>query len=139
MGGYKKPRGHSKTHIIRGPINQINYENAPKSPLIQNKNKIIITNKELMNITKIDKDIFINEEKFRNYKKDINGKIIDINNIEPEKAYPLLLKKQTFDYIALPEFKHNYYDNYSYTFPSYNTKNNQEKEKNSEVASQETS
>ena len=69
------------------------------------------------------------------YEKTI--KIIDINNIEPEKAYPLLLKKQTFDYIALPEFKHNYYDNYSYTFPSYNTKNNQEKEKNSEVASQE--
>ena len=69
------------------------------------------------------------------YEKTI--KIIDINNIEPEKAYPLLLKKQTFDYISLPEFKHNYYDNYSYTFPSYNTKNNQEKEKNSEVASQE--
>ena len=29
-------------------------------------------------------------------------KIIDINKIEPEKAYPLLLKKLNFDYISLP-------------------------------------
>ena len=63
-------------------------------------------------------------------------KIIDINKIEPEKAYPLLLKKLNFDYISLPKFKSKDYDSFYY---GYN-KNNQKKENtntNPEVVNQE--
>ena len=86
------------------------------------------------------------EKNINNFEKndsmyEISTKIIDINKIEPEKAYPLLLKKLTFDYITLPEFKNKTDDNYfSSIFPKYNTKsdkNEKDKENNPEVANQE--
>ena len=49
MGGYKKPRGYSKTHLKKGPFNQLNYENPPKSPLTQNRNKIAKKKKKKIN------------------------------------------------------------------------------------------
>ena len=64
-------------------------------------------------------------------------KIIDINKIEPEKAYPLLLKKLNFDYTSLPEYQHKdvYYNN---EFYKMNKEKEKEKEKeNSEVIGQE--
>ena len=63
-------------------------------------------------------------------------KILDIQNIDPEKAYPLLLKKQAFDYISLSDFKFKKDYDYIPIFPKkYN--NQKDSENNSDVASQE--
>ena len=91
---------------------------------------ILIYYKEIeKNINNFDKNNDI-------YEKSV--KIIDINKIEPEKAYPLLLKKLNFDYTSLPEFKNpnnNYDYNYNYKF-KYNKNKTGEKE-NTEVVGQD--
>ena len=84
MGGYKKPRGHSKTHVIKGPINQINFEHAPKSPLIQNKNKMKKKKKKINNkinnippVLSNNYSNFEEKNKYVNYNNNMN---LDINN-----------------------------------------------------------
>ena len=76
------------------------------------------------------------EQKDDLYEKTI--KILDIQKIEPEKAYPLLLKKQAFDYISLSGFNFKSGDPYGY-MPIFGTKKNNKTEESSnpEVASQE--
>ena len=50
---------------------------------------------------------------------EITEKIIDIDNIDPEKAYPLLLKKYTFDYISMKN-KSGQIDNFFVNHQSFN-------------------
>ena len=50
---------------------------------------------------------------------EITEKIIDINNIDPEKVYPLLLKKYVFDYISMKNKSGNI-DNFFVTHGSFN-------------------
>ena len=103
-----------------------------------NKNKETKNTSFLDDLLILYKEIDKNLQEFEK-KNDIyetSTKIIDINKIEPEKAYPLLLKKLNFDYISLPESKlakdyhnQNYMYNYNYSNKSTNT--------NTEVVSQD--
>ena len=104
--------------------------------------KKIFTNSQTIKSSILDdiliyyKEIDTNIKKFEksNDLYETSIKIIDINKLEPEKAYPLLLKKLTFDYTSLPDYqkKEAVYYNYSYN------KNQKEKDKdNDEVVGQE--
>ena len=83
----------------------------------------------------IFKDIENNIKKFEKNDEiyETSIKIIDLTKIEPEKAYPLLLKKLVFDYTNLPKSS-NKNDNYYYD--SYNYYNNENKNEDKEVMNQ---
>ena len=86
-------------------------------------NKNIITHVQAIKSSILDdiliffKDI---DNNIKNFEKnndlyETSVKIIDINKIAPEKAYPLLLKKLNFDYTSLPEYtKKEVYYNYDF-------------------------
>ena len=102
---------------------------------------ISIYNKHVMNkSSKVGKNIFFEEviliyeeikKNIQNFEKNTNlyettVKIIDINNMDPEQAYPLLLKKYTFDYISMKNSNggiDNFFVNHqSFNYHSYNSK-----------------
>ena len=115
--------------IYKSHLDQKNTNNANNN--IQQINKSFLDDM-LLSYKKIDSNIQQYEKNTDLY--EISVKTIDINNIEPEKAYPLLLKKQNFDYITLPEVNKNVISDYYF---NYNYKYKEKDKNNSEVISQE--
>ena len=121
-----------KTHLNKKNTNDNNNNNNKIQPINDS-----FLDDMLILYKKIDNNIKKYEQSNDLY--EISVKTIDINSIDPEKAYPLLLKKQNFDYITLPEVEKNVITDYNFFNPSYNyIDKNKEKDKNtSEVISQE--
>ena len=116
---YKPIQVKSIFNLAKDLIDSINiYNKHAKYKEIKNINfdEIIFTFKE------IEKNI-TNFEKNNNF-YETTEKILDIKNMDPEEAYPILLKKYTFDYISMKnnngEIDNFFVKNHSFNYHSYN-------------------
>ena len=96
---YKPIQVKSIINLAKDLINSISIYNkhtkiekakAAKNPFFEEI--IFLFNEIQKNVENFEKDSNLYE---------ITEKVVDIKNIEPEKAYPLLLKKYSFDYISM--------------------------------------
>ena len=133
---YKPIQVKSILNLSKDLINSIELYNKHS---INNKN--ISKNVFFEDIIVLYKDIIKNVENFEKNSDlyEITEKIIDIDKIDPKKAYPLLLKKYTFDYISMKNnsgqidnfFVKNQSFNHSFSY-NYSNKNTTNKESVSE-------
>ena len=124
---YKPIQVKSVLNLAKDLINSISiynkHTNIEKAQMVKNpffEEIIYLFNEIQKNVEYFEKDSNLYE---------ITEKIVDINDMDPEKAYPLLLKKYSFDYISMKN-NSGQIDNYFANHQNYDYNYNYKKDNN---------
>jgi ubiquitin-protein ligase len=124
---YKPIQVKSIYNLSKDLINTITIYNKQQS--IKNLEKNILFEEITFYFKEIQKNIEHFEKSSHMYETTV--KIIDVNNMDPKQAYPLLLKKYAFDYVSMTNSS-NQIDHYyaKHKGMDFNYNYNYDKEKN---------